>query len=61
MTGELQVEVFLSKCVTNEITSMCVKSYRKQTKWWYKEYDFNGGYLYSVKVVLSYYDTEFHH
>ena len=33
-------------------------SYRKLSKWWYKEYDFNGGHLYSVKVVIWYYDVE---
>ena len=51
ITVMLQMNLFPSQCVSNGITNMYVKSYRKQTKWWYKDYDFNGGYLYSIKVV----------
>ena len=61
MTGEIDTEVFLSQCVRNGITNMCVKSYLEIRKWWYKEYDFNGGHVYSITRVILYYDIEMHH
>ena len=58
MTIEIDTEVCLSQCVSNKIQIVYVKSYLEIRKWWYKEYDFNWGYLYSVKVIISYYDIE---
>ena len=52
------MNLFLTQCVSTVLTSMCVKSYLEIRKWWYKDYHFNGGHLYSVKVVISYYYSE---